>query len=477
MKKRSLLVLAISVLCILAVTTPALASSHREAPLISQDPVADNTDVYMFRSPDATNSVTMLANYVPMEEPAGGPNFYRFGDNVRYRFTVYNNRDKNADIFFDFVFKTRIQNGSTFLYNTGPITSLTSPTFNLRQTYTVTMTRRGHRAVVLGKNLPTPPCNVGPKSTPGYSALAASAIRSLPGGIKVFAGQRDDPFFADVGGLFDLLTIRNPPGNAGGGVDGLGGFNCQTIALQVPISMLTANRTMPTNTLDPKAVIGMYSSAMRNQQSVLRSRLHGRRSKSDDRIKYTLRNRMVQVSRLGEPLINEVVIPLGKKDMWNASNPVRDSQFLKYYLNPELAGLITALYGIPVPPNPRTDLQAILLNGFTLGSFSTLGGPPNADLVRLNVAIPAVSPTDAGYSRLGLLGGDAGGFPNGRRPSDDVVDIELQAIAGATPFTPTFNVAPNNQLGDGVNTNDAAFLTSFPYAADPWSGFNSPHNP
>lgn len=467
MKRVLRFALAMIALSALATATPAFASSHREAPLISQDPVADNTDVYMFRSPDAPNAVTMIANYVPMEEPAGGPNFYRFGDDVVYRFNVYNNKDRKTDITFEFRFKTHIINGATFLYNTGPITSLTDSTFNIRQTYTVTMTK-GKKTKVLGKNLPTPPCNIGPSSTPNYDALASMAIKTLPGGIKVFAGQRDDAFFADTGGLFDLLTIRTPPGNAGGGVDGLSGFNVQTIALQVPVKMLTADHSTPSDPLDPKAVIAMYANALRTKVNVLRVR-HGHSSS------WVRRNDLVQVSRLAEPLINEVVIPLAHKDEWNARSPVNDAKFLPYYQDPELGGLITALYGIPVPPPPRTDLPAILLTGFTLGNFSTVGGPPNADLIRLNVAVPPVFDTDAGYSRLGVLGGDLSGFPNGRRPSDDVVDIEVQAIAGATPFTPTFDVAPNNELGDGVNTNDASMTAAFPNAPSPWQGFSHPH--
>ena len=486
MKRALRVILTMMALGAIAAATPALASSHREAPSISQDPVADNTDVYMFRSSDSSNTVTMLGNYVPMEEPAGGPNFYRFGDNVVYRFNVFNNKDQKVDVNFEFRFKTQIINGGTFLYNTGPIKSLTDPSFNIRQTYTVTMSKGG-KTTVLGKDISTPPCSIGPSSTPNYPALAAMAVKSLPGGIKVFAGQRDDSFFADTGGLFDLLTIRKLPGNAGGGIDGLSGFNVQTIALQVPISMLTANGSTPTDTQDANAVIGMFANTLREKVTVLRVRhnywITAQRRGRTVNVRLAHRDvwerhaKLAQVSRLAQPLINEVVIPLGRKDLWNVSNPVFDVNFLKYYQDPEVGKLLTALYGIPVPPAPRADLPAILLTGFALPgtTFTTVGGPPNADLIRLNVAVPAKFDTDSGFSRLGVLGGDLAGFPNGRRPSDDVVDIELQAIAGATPFTPTFNVAPNNQLGDGVNANDASMTVGFPTVPTPWSGFSHPH--
>ena len=216
--------------------TPAVptarASSHREAPLISQDPEADNTDIYAFVSPDRPDTVTIVANYIPLEEPAGGPNFAAFGDDVLYAINIDNDGDGEEDIQYQFRFKTTIRNRESFLYNTGPISSLDDPNWNMPQTYTVTRVELGDhgkdgghgKATVLRSGIPTPPVNVGPRSTPDYEALAAAAVADLPGGIKVFAGQRDDPFFVDLGFTFDLLQIRGgAPGGTGkgGGVRGL----------------------------------------------------------------------------------------------------------------------------------------------------------------------------------------------------------------------------------------------------------------
>lgn len=460
------LVIAIMLVALLIITgvTPVFASSHREAPLISKDPVADNTDVYVFRSPDDTDTITIIATYIPFEEPAGGPNFYSFGDDVLYQIHVFNDRDTQADITYEFKFKTETRNPNTFLYNTGPIKSIDDQNFNVRQLYNVARVQEGERTV-LGTNIPTPPVNIGPTSTPDYEKLAVEAIKTTADGIKVFAGQRDDPFFVDLGSTFDLLTIRKPPGNTGGGVDGLGGFNVHAIAIQVPIRQLTANGRIPTDPLDQNAVIGVYASASRQQTRVLRSGGGVENSGS-----------YVQISRLGEPLVNEVLIPVGKKDFWNAQNPANDNQFIDLYRNPEPAQLINALFKIPVPPAPRNDIVALLLEGISLRplgiNFSNVGGPRTADLIRLNTAVEPTSTPN----RFGILGGDIAGFPNGRRLQDDVVDIELRALAGATPFTPDFNKEPNNQLGDGVDSNDVPFLSQFPYVATPHQGFEHKHH-
>lgn len=464
--KKGIVALVVAALLMTVSITPALASSHREAPLIANDPVADNTDVYFFRSPDASDTVTMVANWVPFEDPAGGPNFYRFGDDVLYELHVFNNKDKKEDVTYQLRFKTKILNTDTFLYNTGPITSIKDKNFNIQQLYSLTEIKKGKKTV-LGTDISTPPVNVGPKSTPNYEDLAKQAVFSCNGGIKVFAGQRDDPFFVDLGSVFDLLTIRGgvPAGFSSGGIDGLGGFNCQTIAIQVPIKRLTADGSMPTDALNTNAVLGMYASASRKEVKVLRS---------NGNIKGS--GRFVQVSRLGEPLVNELLIPLGKKDFWNSQDVVNDKQFLKFYQDPEPAGLLKALFGLSVPDTPRNDIVAILLQGFSLKplgtNFSNVGGPNNSDLIRLNVAVePTQTP-----NRIGLIGGDLAGFPNGRRLQDDVVDIELRALAGATPFTPTFNKSPNNLLGDGVNENDKPFLSTFPYVATPHQGFEHKHH-
>jgi hypothetical protein len=450
------------------------ASSHREAPLISADPLADNTDVYAFVSPDATDTVTLIANWIPLEAPAGGPNFYKFGDDVLYRINIDNDGDAKDDIVYDFRFTTRIQNTGTFLYNTGPISSLTDPNFNVRQTYSVTRTDR-HGRTVLGEDLETPPVNVGARSTPSYDTLADAAVYTLSDGSKVFAGQRDDPFFVDLGSVFDLLGLR--PFNAAHvipfppapGVDGLKGLNVHTIALQVPKALLTHDGSAATDPSNTNSIIGVYSTTLRRRLRVEDRDDRGRDRRDDaGQGDDGDRDGWVQVSRLGMPLVNEVVIPLGQKDRFNASDPKDDSQFASFVLNPEPARLIPVLYSpahITVPAAPRNDLVAIFLTG-----IPGLNQPANvkpSEMIRLNMAIP---PSGA-PNRLGLLSGQSDGFPNGRRLGDDVVDIELRALAGGTPFTPAFNVSPNNVLGDGVDQNDKTFLPKFPYVASPFPGF------
>jgi hypothetical protein len=470
--KRALLYLALGSAALGCLSVPpARASSHREAPLIAEDPLADNTDVYAFVSPADPTKVTLISNFVPLQAPYGGPNFFRFGDDVLYEIKIDNDGDAREDITFQFRFTTQTRNGNTFLYNTGPITSLDSPNWNRPQLYSVTMVRGSatlsRRApglsqpvvttTVLATTVPTPPSNVGPKSIPNYASLATSAVRDIGSGIKVFAGQRDDGFYVDLGGVFDLLNIRNP------GEDKLAEFNVNTIAIEVPKTLLTRNGTAPTSATDPAAVIGIWSTASRPRTRVL------------DDGQSTGSGGYVQVSRLGMPLVNEVVIPLGQKNHFNASLPKDDAQFLSFVQDPEVARLFKAgaltLNGASVPLNvpaaPRNDLVAIFLTG-----IPGLNQPPNvtpAEELRLNVAIP---PT-ANPNRLGILGGDLAGFPNGRRVGDDVVDIEIRALAGATPLTPQFNISPNNILGDFVDGNDVPYLNVFPYLGLPHDGFSS----
>lgn len=460
----------ISALLLFIFASVMFASSHREAPLISGDPKADGTDLFAFVSPDKPDTVTLIANYLPFEEPAGGPNFYSFDDNVLYEIKIDNNGDALEDVAYQFRFKTTVQNKKTFLYNTGPITSLTDPDWNIRQTYTITRVdnRKQNKTTVLGKDLLMPPVNIGPKSTPNYADLQKAAISNLPNGIKAFAGQSDDPFFVELGGLFDLLTIRVPPGNAGGGVDGLRGYNVQSLALQVPIDQLTRNKSKPTDPTDPASVIGIWTTASRQSVRVLK----------EGEEKHT--GHWVQVSRLGAPLVNEVVIPLEDKDVWNSSEPKDDAQFANYVTDPELAVLLNLLYGINVPPQgafgtatQRDDLIAIFLTG--IPGLTNSGVTKPAEELRLNVAIrPTTSP-----DRLGVLAGDNQGYPNGRRLADDVTDISLRAVAGAAYplFHPSFTPDPTGlKLGDGVDANDKAFRATFPYLALPTSGFDSvPH--
>jgi len=438
------------------------AASHREAPLTSGDPKVDGTDFYSFVSPDKPDTVTFIANYLPFQNPPGGPNFYSFDDNAQYDINIDNNGDAKPDITYRYTFKTTVGDGNTFLYNTGPIKSVDDPNWNIKQTYTLTkITKDG--STVIGENIPTPPSNVGPTSTPDYDQLQAQAVKDV-GGVTTFAGQSDDPFFADLGGLFDLLTIRKVPGNEGGGSDGLKGFSVQSIALQVPIKDLTSGNIVPKDAKDPAAVIGGWTTAARQSTRVLGG--DGTSKSNGD---------FVQVSRLGAPLVNEVVAPLAAKDLFNSSKPVDDAQFANAVTNPELGTLLNKLYDVKVPPQgkfgspeARDDLVAIYLTGIP-DLTAVKGGVPSEQL-RLNVAVPVTDKPN----RLGVLGDDNQGFPNGRRLADDVTDISVQAVAGAVYpiFHPDFKADPlATQLGDGVDSNDKPFRDNFPYLALPESGF------
>ncbi len=482
MKRKAILSIfaLMGIVAMLVALAPAgtQASSHREAPLISKDPGADNTDLYAFVSPDKPDTVTIIANYIPLEEPAGGPNFAAFDDDVLYEIKIDNSGDSKEDITYQFRFKTKLRNPNTFLYNVGPITALDDKNWNMPQFYDVTRIKNGKTSKI-GENIPTPPVNVGPRSTPNYEALAAAAVRKISDNVMVFAGQRDDPFFVDLGSIFDLAGLRPFNGAhllplaTAPGVDGVGGYNTHTIAIQVPIKDLTRTGKKPAAN-DPAATIGIYASASRMSHRVLRA---------DGTVRDS--GKYVQVSRLGNPLINEVIIPLGKKDYWNASDPSNDKQFLKNYETPELAGIVNLLYGTalgslggaPARTTSRTDLSLILLTGVPGLNFT---GKTPADLLRLNVGIAPTADVGKG-DVLGVLNGDLAGFPNGRRLEDDVTDIELRAVAdgygsflnGAFGLP---NNSPNNAVGDGVNQNDLPFLSSFPYVATPHQGYEHTHH-
>ena len=435
-------------------------SSHREAPSISKDPVADNTDTYAFVSPDKPDTVTLIMNYIPGESPAGGPNFYEFGEDVLYEFVIVG----AADVVYQFRFRTQIKNPNTFLYNTGQITSLTSASWNRVQTYSVARVT-GHHTEILGSDLLCPPANIGPRSTPNYADLASAAVHTLSDGSRVFAGQRRDGFFVDLGSIFDLGDLRPfenlhlIPTAATTGHESLNNLNIHTIALQVPKIRLTKGGFNPTDATDSRSVIGMYARASRRKARILSGP------------KDVESGPWVQVSRLGNPLINEVITPMAKKDYWNSVQPHLDSQFVQQVLHPELAGLLNVLYpgvfpNIAAYSKPRADLQAILMTGIPSGiitGFQNYTGPVVSDLLRLNVAIP---PTASNPSSLGILGGDLAGFPNGRRVFDDAVTIELRAIAGVTiplvdpSFTPdaaaalvTDGVSPGDRYLDGSRTS------------------------
>lgn len=453
-------------------------SSHREAPEISKDPVADNTDVYAFVSPDRPSTVTLIANFLPLQLPNGGPNFYEFGDDVLYEIHVSNRGDAQADISYQFRFTTTQTNPDTFLYNTGQILSIDSPNWTRPQFYSVTRVTRDGTSQVLASGLRVPPCNVGIRSTPDYDDLFfPAALHALPGGRRVFAGQRAEGFHVDLGSIFDLGALRPfqslhliPTADAIG-VNGTQGLNVHSIALQVPISDVTRNGVVPApaDVLSPKAVIGVWATASRQQTRVYNS------GPSGDPTDF---GPFIQVSRLGNPLFNEVINPISEKDVWNTLPPAGDSAFAQYVDHPELARLLPVLYPGVFPhlqayTKARADLDAILLTGIPKGivnGFQNYTGATKADMLRLNVAIP---PT-AHPNKLGILGGDLAGFPNGRRILDDVVTIELRAIAGQTiplvdpSFTPD---AAASGVTDGTHNTNGPYPPTFPYLATPLGGY------
>ena len=451
-------------------------SSHREAPEVSKDPVADNTDVYAFVSPDRPDTVTLIANFIPFQNPQGGPNFYEFGDDVLYEIHVSNKGDARADVTYQFRFSTKVRSNSTFLYNTGPITSITDSAWNRPQSYSVTRVVRGDRPRLLASRLGCPPVNIGPRSTPNYASLAGQAVHTLQGGRKVFAGQRADGFHVDLGSIFDLGTLRPfqmahlIPSAAAAGVNGTQGLNVHSIALQVPVTDLTRRGARATDPMAAASVIGVWATASRQKSRIW-----------DDKLgRHSWRGPYSQVSRLGNPLFNEVITPMAKKDRWNASQPHDDASFGRYVARPELAKLLPVLYPGVFPKlaaytKDRADLLAILLTGIPKGvvpGFQNYTGSTQADMLRLNVAIPP----SAAPNPIGLVAGDAAGFPNGRRLIDDVVAIELRAVAGATiPLVdPTFT--PDGAAGvltDGTTNTNAPFLSAFPYLGHPAGGYQS----
>jgi hypothetical protein len=403
----------------LGITTSAWASSHREAPAIAQDGCADNTDVYAFISPESPDNLVVVANYVPLLLPPSGPNFYSFCDSVAYDIHFDNDGDARTDIKYRFLFNTTIQNGDTFLYNVGPVTGLQDPNLNVRQTYQV-IRMEGNNATTVASNVPVAPWNVGSRSFPGtsYDTVALSAVTEV-GGTRVFAGPRDEPFFVDLH-VFDLLGV--------GGAPTTDGVNVMSLVLEVPITELAADGIRPAAGDQPTSIIGVHATASRKRKRILRRN-------QDERN----RGRYVQVSRLGWPLVNEVVVPLRDKDKFNRSQPVDDlANIGSYVLFPELPSLLNAVLNAgcaPTPADGRLDIAGLLSpNGTTI-----------ADLLRINIAQGQTNTSS--------------GFPNGRALADDVTDTLLTVICNN-----------GGALGDGVDGNDKAFSNTFPYVASPHSG-------
>ena len=448
----------------------ANASSHREAPLIAGDPRADNTDLYAFVSPEKTDSVTLIANWIPFEEPNGGPNFYPWADDTRYNVKIDNDGDAKADLTYTWVFTTHIRDGNGhFLSNTGQVTSLTDPDLNVYQTYDLTVTNGDTNVTTtLLHNALTAPSIAGAASMPDYTPLRDEAIVNLPSnGGKSFVGQADDPFFLDLR-VFDLLYGGNATEL---GTDTLAGYNVNVIALQVPKTALAISNNAARN-----PVIGIWSTTDRRSAQVADT-------------PGTPDNQFVQVSRLGNPLVNEVVIPLALKDAFNSISPDVDATIPAVVAKvevPILPTLIQAIYNVPAPPTPRNDLTEIFLQGVSKANAGLSGNPAvvlnvdlnspdlNADaraargnvnatpseMLRLNMAVPVAARPNS----YAVLAGDVQGFPNGRRLTDDVVDIAIQAVEGAAQ---SGVLVKGLAVVDSVDRNDKPFGATFPYVALP----------
>jgi Domain of unknown function (DUF4331) len=439
--------------------TPGGASSHREAPLAAADPQIDGTDLYAFVSPDNPDTVTIISNWIPLEEPAGGPNFASFAPGVYYDVDIDNDGDAKADLIYRWIFENHTRNPDTFLYNVGQVTSLDDPDLNFYQTYDLLRINVGHGTEMVTDDAFVVPANVGAASMPDYASLfQAGTVRAGCGSCKTWAGQADDSFFLDLR-VFDLLYGANF-GEAGD--DTLDGFNVHTLALQVPKGKLRTNG-------DGSGIVGVWTTAERQSTRIQFS--DGHQEFSGD---------YVQVSRLGMPLVNEVVVPVGSKDYFNASQPTGDALYLPKVEDPEVPHLINSIYGIGIPDcDPTTpeitrdcDLVPVFLTG-----IPGLNQPPSvtaSEMLRLNMTIAPCDPNVcATYSPLGVIGGDVAGFPNGRRLADDVIDVSLRVVEGV--LIDGHDPAADT-LGDGVDVNDAAFFPHFPYVALPHAGSDSdPH--
>lgn len=480
------------------------AASHREAPITALDTKADITDIYAFVSYDDPSKVTLILNVDPLLEPGNGPNYFPFDDNVLYSILIDNNNTALPAVQFQFQFQTEIRAPGVFTGFVGAGTGINAPSnspppvapgtpiippaitaldgpgsagLSLRQHYTVTMIKNGVSTPLTnaaGGELFAVPTNVGPRTMPDYPALATQGIYSLGNGIRVFAGTVDDPFYIDLGATFDSFNFRQ---GAGGGVlsaaqdandnlntasDTVSGYNVNTIAIEVPITMLTSTGTQVAAN-NTAATIGVWCTTSRPRIFVRRP-LAGVPPGLDSGV---ASGGWSQVQRMGNPLINEVIIGTGDKDFWSMSRPIDDSQFAHYDLDPLLARALNAVFGIPIPTPPRTDLLPLVKYLPPIAANGTPPGPV-ADLLRLNTG---VAPTpQASRRRLGLLAGDAAGYPNGRRVSDDITDISLRAVAGILA-----GAQYNYRLGDGVNTNDLPYQETFPYEAFAHSGRNRRH--
>ncbi len=450
----------------LAVTSGS-GSSHREAPSILGDPTADNTDLYAFTAPDAPGSLTIVSNWIPFEDPSSGPYFGKLDPKARYYVKIDNTGDGREDVAYRWHFKQHFRNPGSFLYAAPTVDSVNDPDINFVQTYDLyreTYNRKGKvkRKRKIAADVPVAPDNVGPKTIPDYAKVSAGATRTLSNGAKTFVGPADDPFFIDLAVIFDGINIDMPGrpsigfGNQGGGKDDVAGYNTHSFALQVPESDVTRDGKSVAGPGGSNAVVGVWTTTERK-------RIRAVRHKGKRRVHAS----WVQVSRLGNPLINEVIIPIGMKDKFNRTSPADDAaNFGANALAPEPARLLNALFNLGVKETDRTDIVGALLTG--VPGLTQIGSSPvPADTLKVNLGVPP----SASPNRFGVLAGDTGGFPNGRRLTDDVVDIELRVIGGA--LLKPEEGGKQLPLGDGVDVNDEPFRATFPYVALPDSGFDS----
>jgi hypothetical protein len=445
-------------------------SSHREAPDILGAPQVDNTDLYAWTTPDAPGSLTVVANWIPFEDPSGGPYFGKLDPKARYYVKIDNTGDGREDVAYRWQFKQRFRNPNSFLYAAPTVDSVDDPDINFVQTYDLYReTYRNGRQTGerrIARDVPVAPDNVGPKTIPDYAKVSAGAVRSLGNGGKTFVGPADDAFFIDLAAAFDGINIDKPGrpgiglGNQGGGKDDVAGYNTHSFVLQVPESDVTVDGRSVSGPKSRNAVVGVWATTERQRVSVLSSRRGGGR-------KFRAHRRWTQVSRLGNPLINEVIVPIGLKDKYNRTSPADDAaNFGAAALAPEPARLLNALFGLGVKETNRTDIVQALLTG--VPGLTQIGSKPAAaDTLKLNLGVPP----SANPNRFGVLANDIAGFPNGRRLIDDVVDIELRVIAGA--LLPADQGGKQIPLGDGVDQNDKPFRSTFPYVALPDSAFDS----
>ena len=503
-------------------STPGWAASHREAPLIALDPAADITDVFAFISYDQANldraagdrKVTLIMNVIPGQEPGSGPNYFSFDDNVLYQFIIDNDRSGGGldNVVYEVGFKTEVTDPRKFIRPVAGVPNVPSlpPVTALEgagaaglasiQRYTVTELRncqvtndglkRCNRTELFdGDFKPTVPSNIGPRTIPDYEDLAAQGIFTDPGtGIRVFAGQRAETFAIDLGAVFDTLNLRveTPPGAPGRpplpvqtatedatdavnpfGINNFSGFNINTIAIEVPIRRLTADG-QPANASN--GTIGMWARTLRQQITLRRGEPLLNANKPPKKF-IEGKGTFVQVSRMANPLVNELIIRFGRKDLWNATLPEDEAIFLDAYRNLDVAGALQLVSGVPVTPNPREDIVQLLLKYNGQNPDPKVG--PFSELLRLDMTVSPTPPTQIkrlgpfAHDTTGAKTPDPAGFPNGRRPDDDVTDIVVRAAGGPNYFA--------NFVGDGVGINEKGVTADFPFLPTPFDGRNRRH--